>query len=887
MLASGGFGRPPPIKKATVPTVVVEEPEPKEEIKEEVKEVTDVKKHIFQKLKYFNPTLNIFFVLPKICKIKFQKQKATMKATNKRRAPTRKARQATTPQSVLENEKEEKPLQVDPNVDYFAKLDKKEEEPFVESFDEKKPIDSLAVETNTTERKSGSLAADPLKGSSNDRKSSESASRKSSQPAGAAPEKSENSLDPLSSSNFEEKEKSKKAKQRKPSKQIGAVEVSEKEGETNSEDSKGERRKPKKVSQVQPASSPQQTSEEKSSDSESRLSLGKIDQLEVEKANSEGKNEKSPKKTDKKAEEKRKKEEEKEEKRRREEEEKRKKEEEKEEKRKEEEEKKRKEEEEKRKKEEEKEEERRRKEEEKEEERRKKEEEKEQERRRKEEEKEEERRRKEEEKEEEKRRKEEEKKKKMEKKQGVEKVKKGNKKEEVISQLKESSPSSFKSAQMQDALKQWMGEEESSSGQNSTVSLNLEKKMERKRVVVLGGGNAGLFLLEEIRKSSVINDFARVFVIEENASFVPRDALHRLFDKYEPLESFIRHYDEIKNVEDLHLIQDVAIFVDTDNRVVHCKSGSFRYDYLVISSEGEMEATLSQGENCVSGMEEACFDLFDTSSLYNIFSLLPLLSSEAPLLVFVPQEELLVDVLLPFEFVLLLAETLQKQNKKCEIQLLTSSTLLLPSFPSSLNDLLTCRLTEAGVSLSTGVTLSSLDPLQRELKFVKNVKKAEKLMKISKSIKYGLFVTAFPRKGPSFLEHSGLLNGEGLVPASLESLRVEDEENIFVLGDCAKLEISKEEEGDENSLPKSSFLYPSQAKAIVTQIEKSLSLKEDSKPAYEAKAELALFVGKGESLLFQADFLSQNKKEEQLSNNLFPGSERIKRLKKHLDSIFK
>ena len=112
-----------------------------------------------------------------------------------------------------------------------------------------------------------------------------------------------------------------------------------------------------------------------------------------------------------------------------------------------------------------------------------------------------------------------------------------------------------------------------------------EKEVEikfSKKIVILGAGTAGLLTLSELNHLAE-KEMARLFLVEPEVSYIPSESIIYALGDDTPIDTFKRDYLHL-NFPYVTLIHDSPVFLDTEQRVIHIKSGSVKFDHLIVSN---------------------------------------------------------------------------------------------------------------------------------------------------------------------------------------------------------------------------------------------------------------------------------------------------------------
>jgi len=224
---------------------------------------------------------------------------------------------------------------------------------------------------------------------------------------------------------------------------------------------------------------------------------------------------------------------------------------------------------------------------------------------------------------------------------------------------------------------------------------------------------------------------------------------------------------------DVGLIVDRAQRIDTDAKVVHLEQeGPVGYDHLVIATGSHLDHAsvpgLSQGAHGFYSLKDAErlreeLRTFQGGTVIVGIAGMPYKCPPAPV-----------------EFVLLLEEYLRKRGVRDRTTIKFLSPLNRVFTIESASQMVAPIFEQKGIELHTFVNIESVDPDKRQV-----------LSLEGETFDYDLAVLVPPHRGAEVITASGLGDRGGWLPTDRHSLRVEGVDDVYAIGDCTDLPISK------------------------------------------------------------------------------------------------
>lgn len=130
-----------------------------------------------------------------------------------------------------------------------------------------------------------------------------------------------------------------------------------------------------------------------------------------------------------------------------------------------------------------------------------------------------------------------------------------------------------------------------------------------KRIVILGGGSAGVMFANRMRKL-VTQEEAEITVIEKSREHIYQPAFTLVVFGLDEPENLVRPMEMLFH-EGIRLVFDEATRIDPENnRVSTEKNGEFSYDYLVVATGARLNYEEPQGMKEALEKEESVFTFY-------------------------------------------------------------------------------------------------------------------------------------------------------------------------------------------------------------------------------------------------------------------------------------
>ncbi len=312
-------------------------------------------------------------------------------------------------------------------------------------------------------------------------------------------------------------------------------------------------------------------------------------------------------------------------------------------------------------------------------------------------------------------------------------------------------------------------------------------------IVILGGGFSGINVANKIAKKSKRKDI-RIILVEpmEHNVYEP----HYLFWSFnkDPLKKFTIPIDKVLNKRVLHL-RTAASYIDTKNKLLDLTNGeTLSYDYLVISTGVHLE------EEQVGAYEkDNVHHFYSTKATQELQEALK--NFNGGTIVISPSTVPYKCPPAPVEFAFLVDRYLRKRKIRDKSTIKFLYPLLRPYPVPSVAEKVQKLYDKRGIEFVEFFNYEEVD------------KENNKIISMEgEEIEYDLLVLIPPHEGQAVIKESGLGDREGFVPTDRFTLKVNGHENIYSIGDCTNLPVSK-------SGAVSHFSAPTLAKNILLELE--------------------------------------------------------------------
>ena len=325
--------------------------------------------------------------------------------------------------------------------------------------------------------------------------------------------------------------------------------------------------------------------------------------------------------------------------------------------------------------------------------------------------------------------------------------------------------------------------------------------MNRKTIVILGGGVGGIVVANELRRR--LGHEHKVVLVEKNPvhafapSFLWLMTGDRQPDKItKPVRSLVR--------QGVELVQGEAKSIDIANHSVITSQGSLIYDYLVVALGAEL------APESIPGLAEATYSFYTFEETKKLQHALAQFNGGKIAVVVCSLPYKCPGA--PHEGAMLIADYFSRQGRdelrdKVDIHLYTPEPQPMPVAGPQLGEAVKQMLASKGISFHPLHKLTSVDWHARQL-----------LFDGKDPIEYDMLVAIPPHRAPSIAREAGLANESGWIPVDRSTLGTKFE-NIYAIGDVSSIGIRGRWKPDvPMMLPKAGVFAHGQAEIVAERI---------------------------------------------------------------------
>lgn len=318
----------------------------------------------------------------------------------------------------------------------------------------------------------------------------------------------------------------------------------------------------------------------------------------------------------------------------------------------------------------------------------------------------------------------------------------------------------------------------------------LEAGMERKTILILGGGVGG-----QVAANALAVRLAgrhHIVLVEREAEFAFSPSFlwiatgeRRPEQVRRPLESLLKPGVELRRAE--------VTAIRTDERTVETSSGPLKYDFLVISLGAEL------APEKVAGFREAALDLYTIEGAAKIAERLRTWSG-GRVAVLISSSPFKCPAA-PYEAAFLVKDLLDRRGKASEVSVYTPEPFPMPTAGPDVGAAMRGMLESRGIGFHAVCKVSRIDAEARTLHFENG-----------KTAAFDLLLGVPPHQAPKAVRESGLANEAGWIPVDRETLATK-RDGVFALGDASSSALA-----GGKALPKAGVFAHAQAEVVAENI---------------------------------------------------------------------
>ena len=313
------------------------------------------------------------------------------------------------------------------------------------------------------------------------------------------------------------------------------------------------------------------------------------------------------------------------------------------------------------------------------------------------------------------------------------------------------------------------------------------------RIVILGGGFAGLTLATELDPLAE-SGRAEITLVERKTTFQVGFSMQWVLAGRRSRDAGERPYTAMR-ARHVHFVHDEVVALDTSGRVVQTKAARLPYDHLLVALGAELAPEL------VPGLPEASYNLCDMASVEQLKAAVERVErgTVAVLVAAVPFK----CPPAPYEYAFLIEDVLRRRGVQEHVRVVvaTPEPQPMPVAGKAVGDAIRAMLGERGIEFLPGRKVTAVDVSKRVAAF-----------EDGSELAYDVLAAMPPHRAPKVLRDAGLTDASGFVPAKLGTFETAIRD-VYALGDVAALKLP-----NGNPHPKAGVFAEAQALTLARAI---------------------------------------------------------------------
>ena len=296
-----------------------------------------------------------------------------------------------------------------------------------------------------------------------------------------------------------------------------------------------------------------------------------------------------------------------------------------------------------------------------------------------------------------------------------------------------------------------------------------------KKLVILGAGCAGTMAANKLRRKLDRDEWAITIIDKDDRHVYQPGLLFIPFGIYKA-DEIVRSRSEFI-IKGINFVVDEVVAVDVDKQVVETTAGSYDYDKIIVSTGVELAPEEVPG--MMDGWQTKIFDFYTLDGAVNLEKALR--NFRKGKLVLNIAEFPFKCPVAPLEFVYLADWFFTERGLRDQVDIHFVTPLPGAFTKPKASAFFTKLIEEKNIKVTASYDLAEVDCTNNKI-----------ISAAGDEIEFDLLVSIPPNVGAEYLVKSGVSMDEvGYVKTNNHTLKAEQHENMFVLGDTATLPTSK------------------------------------------------------------------------------------------------
>ena len=296
-----------------------------------------------------------------------------------------------------------------------------------------------------------------------------------------------------------------------------------------------------------------------------------------------------------------------------------------------------------------------------------------------------------------------------------------------------------------------------------------------KKLVILGAGCAGTMAANKLRRQLDREEWSITIIDKDDRHVYQPGLLFIPFGVYKA-DEIVRSRSEFIS-KGINFVVDEVVAVDVDKQVVETTAGSYDYDKIIVSTGVELAPEEVPG--MMDGWQTKIFDFYTLDGAVNLEKALR--NFRGGKLVLNIAEFPFKCPVAPLEFVYLADWFFTERGLRDQVEIHFVTPLPGAFTKPKASAFFTKLIEEKNIKVTASYDLAEVDCTNNKI-----------VSAAGDEIEFDLLVSIPPNVGSRYLVKSGVAMDEvGYVKTNNHTLKAEQHENMFVLGDTATLPTSK------------------------------------------------------------------------------------------------
>ena len=296
-----------------------------------------------------------------------------------------------------------------------------------------------------------------------------------------------------------------------------------------------------------------------------------------------------------------------------------------------------------------------------------------------------------------------------------------------------------------------------------------------KKLVILGAGCAGTMAANKLRRHLDRDEWSITIIDKDDRHVYQPGLLFIPFGVYKA-DEIVRSRSEFIS-KGINFVVDEVVAVDVDKQVVETTAGSYDYDKIIVSTGVELAPEEVPG--MMDGWQTKIFDFYTLDGAVNLEKALRNFRS-GKLVLNIAEFPFKCPVA-PLEFVYLADSFFTERGLRDQVEIHFVTPLPGAFTKPKASAFFTKLIEEKNIKVTASYDLAEVDCANNKI-----------VSAAGDEIEFDLLVSIPPNVGARYLVKSGVAMDEvGYVKTNNHTLKAEQHENMFVLGDTATLPTSK------------------------------------------------------------------------------------------------